>query len=152
LVQELANDCKSIADIQNKLKELFAPLLQEALEAELTEHLGYPKNSSEGDNSGNSQNGHSKKTLKTRMGSTEIAVPRDRNGEFDPMIVRRYDRSASDLENQIIAMYAKGMSTRDIEDHMKSIYGVDVSPSLVSKVTDRIMPLITLTLRVTKTF
>ena len=106
-------------------------------------HLGYEKHSPEGTNSGDSRNGHSKKTVRTRSGKTEIQVPRDRNSEFEPQIVRKYQTTASDLEERIIAMYAKGLSTRDIEDQMRDIYGVDVSPALVSKVTDRILPQVT---------
>jgi len=94
-------------------------------------------------NSGNSRNGYSKKTIKTRAGEAEIDIPRDRNGEFEPQIIRKYQTTANDLEDRIVAMYAKGMSTRDIEDQMRDIYGVEVSPALVSKVTDKILPQIT---------
>ena len=73
------------------------------------------------------------------MGKTEINVPRDRNGEFEPQIIKKYQTTANDIEDQVMAMYAKGMSTRDIEDHMRDIYGIDVSPTLVSKITDKIM-------------
>ncbi len=103
-------------------------------------HLGYEKHSAEGINSGNSRNGYSKKTLKTRSGKAEIEVPRDRNGEFEPQVVRKYQTTVSDLEDRIVAMYAKGLSTRDIEDQMRDIYWIEVSPALVSKVTDKILP------------
>ena len=142
-VKQLARECKTIGDIQDRLRDLFKDTIQEALEAELEDHLGYEKYSSQGNNSGNSHNGYSKKTIKSRSGQNEIQIPRDRNGEFEPKIIGKYETTANELEDQIIAMYAKGMSTRDIEDHMKDIYGVDVSPTLVSKVTDKIMPLIT---------
>ena len=142
-VKQLARECKTIGDIQDRLRDLFKDTIQEALEAELEDHLGYGKYSSQGNNSGNSHNGYSKKTIKSRSGQNEIQIPRDRNGEFEPKIIGKYETTANELEDQIIAMYAKGMSTRDIEDHMKDIYGVDVSPTLVSKVTDKIMPLIT---------
>jgi transposase-like protein len=140
LAKELAKECRTIGDIEEKLKELFKDTLEQVLEAEMEHHLGYPKHSPAGINSGNSRNGYSKKTVKTRTGQTEIAIPRDRNGEFEPQIIRKYQTTASELEDRIIAMYAKGMSTRDIEDQMKDIYGIEVSPVLVSKVTDKILP------------
>lgn len=102
--------------------------------------LGYEKHSTEGTNTGNSRNGYSKKTIKTKYGSTEINIPRDRNAEFEPQIVKKYEPTANALEEQIISMYAKGMSTRDIEEQMRDIYGIDVSPTLVSRITDKIMP------------
>ncbi len=100
------------------------------------------KHDPSGNNSGNSRNGYNQKTVKTKMGKTQIQVPRDRNGEFDPQIIKKYETTSNELENQIIAMYAKGMSTRDIEDHMRDIYGIEVSAAMVSKVTDKIMPLV----------
>jgi len=142
LAKILSKECKTTQDIHDVLKDLFKDLLQQTLEAEIEQHLGYPKHSSEGDNSGNSRNGYSSKTVKTRMGEAEIAIPRDRNAEFEPQIIPKYERNASQIEDQIVAMYAKGLSTRDIEDHLKDIYGIDVSAGLVSKVTDRIMPVI----------
>lgn len=143
LAKELAKGCKTIGDIEERLKELFKDTVQQALEAEMDYHLGYEKHSAEGINSGNSRNGYSKKTVRTRSGEAEINIPRDRNGDFEPQIIRKYQTTASDLEDRIVAMYAKGMSTRDIEDQMRDIYGVEVSPALVSKVTDKILPQIT---------
>lgn len=142
LVSELAKDCKSMDDIHNMLKDLFKDTIQKVLEAEMDNHLGYEKHAPAGDHSGNSRNGYSPKTLQTQMGKSEIKVPRDRNGEFEPQIIKKYETTANELEEQIIAMYAKGMSTRDIEDHMRDIYGVEVSATMVSKVTDKILPLI----------
>jgi transposase-like protein len=140
LAKELAKECKTVDDVQAKLRDLFGQTIEQLLEAEIDEHLGYVKHSQAGDNSGNSRNGYSKKTLKTRSGKTEIAVPRDRNGEFEPQVIRKYKTTASELEDQIIAMYAKGLSTRDIEAHIRDIYGVNISPTLVSRITDKIMP------------
>jgi putative transposase len=140
LARELAKECKSVGDVHDLLKELFKGTLEEILEAEMEEHLGYEKHSVAGNNSGNSRNGYSKKTIKTQMGATELSIPRDRKGEFDPKIIRKYETTAYELEEQIVAMYAKGMSTRDIESHLKDIYGIEVSASLVSKVTDKIFP------------
>jgi putative transposase len=141
-IKELARQCKTVEDIHDKLKEIFKDTLQEVFEAEIEQHLGYKKHSSQGDNTGNSRNGYSAKTLKTRFGNVEVDIPRDRNGEFEPQIIKKYERTSNQLEEQILAMYAKGMSTRDIEDHMKDIYGVEVSSAMVSKITDRILPMI----------
>jgi Transposase and inactivated derivatives len=143
LAKELAKDCRTVEDIQEKLKDIFKNTLQEVFEAEMDEHLGYEKNDPAGNNSGNSRNGYSKKNIKTRFGKTELEIPRDRNGEYDPQIIKKYDTTSNQLEDQIIAMYAKGLSTRDIENYMHDIYGVDVSPTMVSKITDKILPLIT---------
>ncbi|MEG6617654.1 transposase, partial [Peptococcaceae bacterium 1198_IL3148] len=142
LAKELAKGCRSVEEIQEKLRDLFKDTLQEIFEAEMDEHLGYEKHDPVGNNSGNSRNGYSKKNIKTRFGKSEIEIPRDRNGEFEPQIIKKYENTSNQLEDQIIAMYAKGMSTRDIEDHMRQIYGVDVSPTMVSKITDKILPLI----------
>ncbi|GAV23282.1 IS256 family transposase [Carboxydothermus pertinax] len=142
-VKDLARQCKSIEDIYEALKNIFSDTIQQLLEAELEHHLGYQKYDPKGKNSGNSRNGYSKKTLKTRLGPTEIEIPRDRNGEFEPQVIKKYQTTANELEDQIISMYAKGMTNRDIEAQMKDIYGIDVSPALVSKITDKIMPQIT---------
>lgn len=142
LAKELSRDCKTVQYVQNALKDLFKTTLEEVLEAEMSDHLGCAKHSPEGDNSGNSPNGYSSKTLKTRQGEVEVAVPRDRNGEFEPRVVKRYERNASELEDRIVGTCAKGMSTRDIEEHLHDICGIEVSSGLVSKVTDRVMPLI----------
>jgi transposase-like protein len=140
LAKELAKECRTVEDIHNKLKELFKDSLQEILEAEMADHLGYDKHNTDGNNTGNSRNGYSKKTIKSKYGPAEINIPRDRNAEFEPQIVKKHENTANAIEEQIIGMYAKGMSTRDIEDQMRDIYGIDVSPSLVSRVTDKIMP------------
>ena len=90
----------------------------------------------------NNRNGYSKKNVKTTFGNTELEIPRDRNGEFEPQILKKYQTTSNQLEDQVIAMYGKGMSTRDIEDHMRDIYGIDVSPTMVSRITDKIMPMV----------
>jgi len=140
LAKEIAKECKNTSDIYEALKSLFADTIQQMLEAELEQHLGYEKHSPAGINSGNSRNGYSKKTLKTRMGNTEILVPRDRNGEFVPQVIGKYQTTANEIESQVIAMYAKGISNRDIVDNLKEIYGIEVSPALISKITDKILP------------
>jgi transposase-like protein len=142
LARDVAKDCRTVEDVHNLLRDLFKRTIQEILETEITDHLGYEKHCVEGNNSGNSRNGYTNKKIKTRLGTTEISVPRDRNGGFEPQIIKKYEKNASELEDQIIAMYAKGMSTRDIESHMRDIYGIDVSAGLVSKVTDKVMPLV----------
>lgn len=142
LAKELAKGCRTVEDVQEKLKNIFKDTLQEIFEAEMDDHLGYEKHDPAGNNTGNSRNGYGKKSIKTRFGKTELEIPRDRNADFEPQIIKKYQTTANQLEDQIIAMYAKGMSTRDIEDHMRDIYGIDVSPTMVSKVTDKIMPLI----------
>ncbi|KUO64781.1 MAG: transposase [Gracilibacter sp. BRH_c7a] len=141
-IRELAKNCQTVEDVHNLLKNLFKNTLQTIFEAEMDAHLGYEKHSVEGNNSGNSRNGFSKKAIKTKFGQTELKIPRDRNGEFKPQIIKKYETTSNQLEEQIIAMYAKGMSTRDIEDHMRDIYGIDVSATMVSKVTDKILPMI----------
>jgi len=141
-IRELAKSCQTVEDVHNLLKSLFKDTLQTIFEAEMESHLGYEKHSVEGNNSGNSRNGYSKKTIKSKFGQTELKIPRDRNGEFKPSIIKRYETTTNELEDKIIAMYAKGMSTRDIEDHMRDIYGIDVSSAMVSKVTDKILPMI----------
>jgi len=121
------------------VKKLMARALEAMLEAELTEHLGYEKHSLLGKNSGNSRNGKSKKTLKNENGEIEISVPRDRNSEFDPQIVKKYDKTIGPIEDKIISMYSKGMTTRDIQDHVEQLYGLDISPALVSNITNSII-------------
>lgn len=140
LVSVLAQECASMEDIHNLLKELFKGTIEQMLESEMDEHLGYDKHSPLGDLTGNSRNGYNKKTVQTQMGKAEIKVPRDRNGEFEPQLIEKYQTKSHNLEQQIIAMYQKGMSTRDIEDHLRDIYGVDASPALISRITDKIVP------------
>jgi transposase-like protein len=140
LAAEIAKDCRTVEDIQEMIKTLFRDTVQSVLEAEMEDHLGYEKHNVEGNNSGNSRNGYSKKKIKTNYGITELAIPRDRKAEFEPRIIKKYETTSNGIEDQIIAMYAKGMSTRDIEDQMRNIYGIDISPGMVSKITDKILP------------
>lgn len=135
------NDIKSAGDIQNALKKLFASTIQEFMEAELETHLGYAKHDTKNKKTSNSRNGKMPaKTVMTELGEIEIRTPRDRDGEFEPQIVKKHQNDLSGLESQIISMYAKGMSTRDIQAHYNHIYGVELSPTLISNVTDRILP------------
>ena len=109
LVGLLMADCQSTGDIQAKLKQLFAGTIEKMLEAEMDEHLGYDKNSVLGNNSGNSRNGYNHKTIISEYGSSEIAVPRDRNGEFEPKVLANRQTRTDEIEQKIMAMYAKGM-------------------------------------------
>lgn len=140
LVQLLMSECESTQDIQEKLKRLFAGTIEQMLEAEMEEHLGYEKHSAAGKNSGNSRNGYGKKTIRSDYGACEIAVPRDRNGEFEPKIIGKRQTRTEEIEEKILAMYGKGMSQRDIEDTVREIYGAEVSQGLISKITDKILP------------
>ena len=133
---------KNYDDLMGKdgaIKKLIAKSLEQMLESELSEHLGYEKHSPTGKNTGNSRNGKTHKTLKNDNGEIEITVPRDRNGEFDPVIVKKYERTIGPIEDKIISMYAKGMTTRDIQSHIQELYGLDVSATLVSNITDKIV-------------
>ena len=140
LVKLLMEDCKSTGDIQAKLKKLFAGTIEQMLEVEMDEHLGYEKNSVLGNNSGNSRNGYGKKTVSSDYGDCEIAVPRDRNGEFEPRVIEKRQTRTDEIEQKIMAMYSKGMSQRDIEDTLREIYGSDISQGMIAKITDRILP------------
>jgi len=140
LVSLLMKDCQSTGDIQSKLKRLFAGTIEQMLECEMEEHLGYEKHNNAGDNSGNSRNGYNHKTIMSDYGEAELAVPRDRNGEFEPKVVGKNQTRTDEIEQKIMAMYSKGMSQRDIEDNLREIYGCEISQMLVSKITDKILP------------
>ena len=131
----------SMADIQNLFKETLAEFMENGLEAELDEDLGYSKYDYKNKEGTNSRNGHSQKTLKTSFGNIEIETPRDRNGEFEPQLLKKNQTSITqEVEEKILSMYAKGMTTGDIETHIKDIYGLDVSDTTVSRITDKILP------------
>lgn len=131
----------SMDDIQALFRETIATFMETGLESELEEELGYAPYDYESKKTTNSRNGHSSKTLRTSFGDTEISIPRDRQGDFDPQILKKGQTSISqDIEAKIISMYAKGMTTGDISTHIKDIYGVDVSDSTVSRITDKILP------------
>ena len=140
LVSLLMKDCQSTGDIQSKLKRLFAGTIEQMLEAEMDEHLGYEKNSAEGNNSGNSRNGYNNKTIISDYGESDIVIPRDRNGEFEPKVLEKRQVRTDEIEQKIMLMYQKGMSQRDIEDTLREIYGADIPQTLISKITDKILP------------
>jgi len=134
---------KDTADIQNMLKDMFGDAIQEMLEAELEDDLGYSRYDYKNKATTNSRNGYSKKRLKSNYGKTDIKIPRDRDGDFEPKIVKKNQTTLPSIEDQVLSMYAKGMTTRDIEKHLESIYGIDASPELISRITDKILPLVT---------
>jgi putative transposase len=136
------NDIKTAKDVQEALKELFGETLQAMLEAEMDNHLGYQKHDDANKKTTNRRNGHTQKTVRSGYGEVELSVPRDRDGEFEPLIVAKRQKSVTGIEEQILALYAKGVSTRDIQDHLHQLYGIDVSPTFISDVTDKVMPLI----------
>ena len=136
------NKLVSAQDAQNAMKELFAETIQEMLEAEMDTHLGYEKRDTKQKATPNHRNGKSKKTIVSEYDEQDIVIPRDREAEFDPVVVKKHQSQVVGIEDQIIALYAKGVSTRDIQDHLKQLYGIDASPTLISNVTNKIMPLI----------
>ena len=132
---------EGMEDIQQLFRETIAEFMESGLYAEMDEQLGYERYDVQGKETDDSRNGHSKKTLRTSFGDTTIQVPRDRKGEFEPAILRKNQTSISqDVEAKIISMYAKGMSTTDIGDHIRDIYGIEVSESTVSRITDKVLP------------
>lgn len=134
---------KDFKEFNEMLKDMFADVMQQALEGELDEELGYTKYDYKNKETTNSRNGYGKKSVATSMGEVELAVPRDRNGEFEPQIIqKRQNKTTSDLEEKVLSMYAKGMTTEDISRHLDDIYGVDVSDSMISRITDKIMPVV----------
>ncbi|MCM3561563.1 IS256 family transposase [Brevibacillus borstelensis] len=133
---------KSVDDVQSALKDLFADTIQEMLEAEIESSLEYAKHDMKNKRTTNSRNGYSKKTVRSEYGDVDIQVPRDREGDFEPNIVKKHQSNVTGIEDQILALYAKGVSTRDIQDHLQQLYGIEVSPTLISNVTNKIVPMI----------
>lgn len=139
---------ESTADVMNAMKEMFADIINQVMSCELDEQLGYEKSQRASENTiendtRNYRNGYGKKTVKTQLGEVEIKVPRDRRGEFEPQIIGRYNRNADGMEEKIIGLYACGMSQSDISEQIKALYDVEISPELVSKISEKIMPEVT---------
>ena len=134
---------KNPNDVLAAMKELFKEVLQEALEAEMDTQLGYDKYDVTEKQTLNSRNGYSKKTIKTQLGAVELNIPRDRNGEYEPKIVPKYQRNVTGIEDKIIGLYAAGMTTRDITEQVKNLYDVEISAEMVSNITNRIIPVVT---------
>ncbi len=133
---------KDMSDINELFKMMVGSVLENGLDAELDEELGYSKYDYKNRETDNYRNGHSKKTLKTSFGEMDINIPRDREGEFEPQLIKKQQTTLSgDIEEKIISMYAKGMTTGDIEGHIQEIYGLEVSDTTVSRITDKILPI-----------
>ncbi len=143
-VRELMQEgkLKDVSDVQNLLKEQFKDLIEEMLEAELDYELGYSKYDYKNKDTNNTRNGKRSKKVLSDYGKIEIEVPPDRSGEFEPIIVKKNQRDVSSIDDQVISMYAKGMTVRDIQDHLNNLYGIDISPTMISQITDKIMPII----------
>jgi putative transposase len=141
LLDALMKDCKKPEDIVGEnglLKQLTKRVLERAMQAEMTDHLGYEKHSPDGNNSGNSRNGSYQKTVKGEFGTLKVTVPRDRNGTFEPILLPKGQTRFTGFDDKIISMYSLGMTTRDIQSHLQEMYGIEVSPTLISQVTDAI--------------
>jgi putative transposase len=141
LLDELLKEHRSPEEIVGEgglLKQLTTRLIERALQGEMTDHLGYEKHASEGRGSGNSRNGTTEKTLKTDRGELEIEVPRDREGTFEPQLVKKRQTRFKGFDEKILALYARGMTVRDIQGHLEELYGVEVSPDLISRATEAV--------------
>jgi putative transposase len=142
VLDELIKDYKKPEDLIGEtglLKQLTKALLERALGAELTQHLGYEKHDPAGYRNGNARNGTSVKTVKGEFGEITVEAPRDRNASFEPQILKKHQRRWEGFDDKIVSMYARGMTTREIQGHLQEMYGVEVSPSLISEVTDAVM-------------
>lgn len=136
----------STADIMEAMKEMFRDVIQQVMEVELEAELGHERcQRSEAPETGrkNYRNGYSKKRVKTQLGEIDIKVPRDRNGSYEPQIISKYSRNADGMEDKILSLYACGMSQQDIAEQIKNLYDVEISPELVSKISEKIMPEVT---------
>lgn len=138
LLKQTDNPAELFAE-NGLLKQLKKAITERILDGELTTELGYEKHAISGKNSGNSRNGYSKKTLKTEDGHLEINIPRDRNGSFEPQFIGKHQTRFADMDEKIISLYARGMSVRDIQDQLQDLYGVEVSPTLISNVTNEVI-------------
>lgn len=150
LLREYINSQKftSTSEIMEAMKDMFRDVLQQVMECELEEKLGYEKSeriavNDENGMSKNYRNGYSKKTVKTQLGEVKVKIPRDRNGEYEPQIIGKYNRNADGMEEKILALYSCGMSQRNISEQIKNLYDVEISPELVSKISEKIMPEVT---------
>lgn len=134
---------KNGTDVNAIMRDMMSVILEGALDEELNEELGYSRYDYRNKDTNNSRNGHSGKTMHTSYGDMEIAVPRDRNGEYEPRLIKKYQNTVTqDMEEKILSMYAKGMTTGDIESHMKELYDIDISDSTISRITDKILPIV----------
>lgn len=144
-IQEELGKAESMDDFFGRdgiFAKLFSKTLEQMMEAELSEHLGYERYEAAGRNTGNSRNGHYGKKVRTSSGEAEILVPRDRKGSYEPKIVPKYGSNTNELEEKILGLYAKGVSTRDIQDTLTDLYGVDIAPATISKITDKVWEMV----------
>ena len=138
LLKDFKGDAKDLLGQNGLIKQLTKRAFESALEGEITDHLGYAPHDPTGRNSGNSRNGKGRKTLQSTEGSLDIEVPRDRNASFEPQIVRKRQRRLGELDDKIIALYARGLSTREIQAELTELYGAELSPTLISNVTNSV--------------
>ena len=149
ILKQLQSDVEKSKDVNDLLgkdgaiKKLIKHLLEEMLGAELSEELGYDKHDKASKLTRNRRNGNSRKTVKSEFGPIELDIPRDRNGEFDPVLIKKYQKDLGVIEEKILSMYAKGMSTRDIGSHIEDIYGIEISPSAISRITEKVLTHVT---------
>ena len=149
ILKQLEQDldiCQDINELLGKdgaIKKLVKSLSEQMLEGELTSHLGYEKHSLAGNNSGNNRNGFSKKTVKTNYGEIEITIPRDRIGDFEPALIKKHENKLHGIDDKIISLYAKGVTTRDIKSHLDEIYGIEISATSISNITNKVMETVT---------
>src|ERR1700688_2246908 len=139
LIDELLKQGRTAEDVNGLLQQITKAVLERALQGELTAQLGYGKHDPAGNNSGNSRNGATRKTLQGDFGEIELETPRDRNGEFQPQLIKKNQTRWTGFDDKILSMYARGMTTREIQGHLEEMYQVEVSPSLISEVTDGVM-------------
>ena len=141
-LDRLMGNARTYEEVQGVIAQLTKAVVERALRGELTAHLGYSKHDPAGANSGNSRNGTTKKTLKGSFGEMVIETPRDRNGDFEPQLVKKGQRRWPQLDGQILSLYAslyaRGLTTREIQEHLEEIYHTEVSPALISEVTDEV--------------
>jgi len=136
------NDIKDIAQLNSMLKQISGVFIEELLEVERDEHLGYERYQKTEEPKTNARNGYSKKRVRSVHGNVSLDIPRDRAGTFEPQVVKKHQRDISLLEDKVISMYAKGMTTRDIQSHLTDIYGAEISPQTISNMTDKVTPLV----------
>lgn len=134
---------KNGTDVNSVMKDMMSVLLEGVMDEELEEELGYSKYDYRNKDTDNSRNGHSRKTMHTSYGDMDVLIPRDRHGDYEPKLIKKYQNNVTqDMEEKILPMYAKGMTTGDIESHMRELYDIDISDSTVSRITDKIMPVV----------
>ena len=136
------HDIRDIAQLNVLLKQISGVFIEQLLESERDEHLGYERYQKTPEPKTNARNGYSKKRVRATQGEMDLDIPRDRTGTFEPTVVKKHQRDISEIEDKVISMYAKGMTTRDIQSHLADIYGAEVSPQSISNMTDKVTPLV----------